>query len=172
MIQPLIPYVHQPLSLKFPSPSNNLPARILLQPLVHNRLPSLPVPTTRVCNSRNCERESTLCHRPTRRSLRLIVVPSDSLHLKLCASTIPSPRCVIHIRRSGKWPRGLGMECLDWKSPWCESITRSASWIVWCRCCYQPSHCISTCCRCWIAVVLFLLHYGKLYFVQYFLESL
>lgn len=44
-----------PYASNSPPPSNTFPARILLQPLLHNRLPRLPVSTTRLCHRRNRE---------------------------------------------------------------------------------------------------------------------
>lgn len=113
MPQAIIPYVNVYRTPPHHHNTNERLARNILQPLLHNRLPNLPLSPCRLQHFCPPQQHNPFTFRSTRRRVPLPNLPSDRLYRHLRSSTIPSPRCRLHPRWFRQWPRRRSLERMD-----------------------------------------------------------
>lgn len=111
-----------------------LPARTILHPLLHNRLPGLPLPNRRIHPGSIHKQHTTHPSRPARDRLPLARLPSNSLHRQLHPPAVPGSRGLVCLRGSGERARGVGVECVDREDETrgLESDAGAFAWVLWC----------------------------------------
>lgn len=107
------------------------------------------------------KQQTTYTSWPARHCLALPGMPPRRLHRQLPAPAVPSPRRLLHLRRTRKWPCRLRVECMDREHGRFKPDAGPIARRLWPRRGYGAACCDESDYRGQGGMVLFLLYHGK-----------
>lgn len=128
---------------------------------LYHRLARVSLPHRRLHPRRDHKQQTTYTPWPARHCLALPGMPPDRLHCQLPAPAVPSPRRLLHLRRTRKWPCRLRVECMDWEHGRFKPDAGPIARRLWPRRGYGAACCDESDYRGQGGMVLFLLYHGK-----------